>query len=99
MNIEEMAMDYLNTIMPSDHNIDVSQYEIEYNAFIAGANAVKNYNVNHEVKQTIQLITSELRNAFNDGYSLGVRTGRRQAENGMDDKNVELINKINLEWK
>ena len=80
-----MAMNYLNTIMPSDPNIDVSQYEIEYNAFIAGANAVKNYNVNHEVKQTVNLSTPELRNAFNDGYSLGVRTGRRQVENGLGD--------------
>ena len=81
-----MAYQYLSEIMPSDPNVNPSEYQSEYDAFIAGANAVKNYNVDHEVKQTVKLSTPELRNAFNDGYSLGIRTGRRQAENGVDYK-------------
>ena len=40
--IEELAFDYIQSIVGTDPNTDISLFENEYNAFIAGANAVKN---------------------------------------------------------
>jgi len=39
--IEELAWEYIASIAGTDPNLDISQYEADYNAFIAGANAVK----------------------------------------------------------
>ena len=39
--IEELALEYIASIAGTDPNLDISQYEADYNAFIAGANAVK----------------------------------------------------------
>ena len=38
--IEELAWEYIASIAGTDPNLDISQYEADYNAFIAGANAV-----------------------------------------------------------
>jgi hypothetical protein len=40
--IEELACDYIQSIVGTDPNTDISLFENEYNAFISGANAVKN---------------------------------------------------------
>ena len=40
--IEELALEYIASIAGTDPNLDISQYEADYNAFIAGANAVLN---------------------------------------------------------
>jgi len=40
--IEELAWEYIASIAGTDPNLDISQYEADYNAFIAGANAVLN---------------------------------------------------------
>lgn len=40
--IEELAWEYIASIAGTDPNTDLSLFEYEYNAFIAGANAVKN---------------------------------------------------------
>jgi len=40
--IEELAREYIQSIAGTDPNTDISLFENEYNAFMAGANAVKN---------------------------------------------------------
>jgi len=40
--IEELAWEYVASIAGTDPNTDISLFENDYNAFIAGANAVKN---------------------------------------------------------
>jgi len=40
--IEELAWEYIQSIAGTDPNTDISLFENEYNAFMAGANAVKN---------------------------------------------------------
>jgi len=40
--IEELAWEYVASIAGTDPNTDISLFENEYNAFVAGANAVKN---------------------------------------------------------
>ena len=40
--IEELAWEYIQSIAGTDPNTDISLFEDDYNAFMAGANAVKN---------------------------------------------------------